>query len=184
MLKAKSLYHLIVYSIVFIIILISFFTFTIINNAHEELQEKIHTLKTDYTNSQKALLKNHIDYVIKFIDYYYNQNKDLKSVNQIKKDVLLAINKLKLSDNPNEYIFIYDFDGNVVLSSNEKLNVGKNFLNFKDSSGKYPISELIKESQKNGGGYVNYFWTKPEASKETNKLSFVNSYSNWKTCGF
>ena len=179
MLKAKSLYHLIVYSIVFIIILISFFTFTIINNAHEELQEKIHTLKTDYTNSQKALLKNHIDYVIKLIDYYYNQNKDLKSVNQIKKDVLLAINKLKLSDNPNEYIFIYDFDGNVVLSSNEKLNVGKNFLNFKDSSGKYPISELIKESQKNGGGYVNYFWTKPEASKETNKLSFVNSYSNW-----
>lgn len=179
MLKAKSLYHLIVYSIVFIIILISFFTFIIINNAHEELQEKIHTLKTDYTNSQKALLKNHIDYIIKFIDYYYNQNKDLKSVNQIKKDVLLAINKLKLSDNPNEYIFIYDFDGNVVLSSNEKLNVGKNFLNFKDSSGKYPISELIKESQKNGGGYVNYFWTKPEASKETNKLSFVNSYSSW-----
>src|SRR5574344_2878564 len=179
MLKAKSLYHLTVYSIVFIIILISFFTFTINNNAHEELQEKIHTLKTDYTNSQKALLKNHVDYVIKFIDYYYKQNKDSKQLEDIKKDVIIAINQLKLSDNPNEYIFIYDFEGNVVLSSNEKLNVGKNFLNVKDSSGKYPIVELIKESQKENGGYVNYFWTKPEVSKETNKLSFVNSFSKW-----
>lgn len=41
--------------------------------------------------------------------------------------MIIAINQLKLSDNPNEYIFIYDFEGNVVLSSNEKLNVGKNF---------------------------------------------------------
>ncbi|WP_198305696.1 cache domain-containing protein [Arcobacter vandammei] len=179
MLKAKSLYHLIVYSIVFIIILISFFTFTIINNAHEELQEKIHTLKTDYTNNQKALLKNHVDYVIKFIDYYYKQNIDLKSEEDIKKDVILAINQLKLSDNPNEYIFIYDFDGNVILSSNEKLNIGKNFLNFKDSIGKFPILELINESKNENGGYVNYFWTKPEASKETNKLSYVNSYNKW-----
>ena len=93
--------------------------------------------------------------------------------------MIIAINQLKLSDNPNEYIFIYDFEGNVVLSSNEKLNVGKNFLNVKDSSGKYPIVELIKESQKENGGYVNYFWTKPEVSKETNKLSFVNSFSKW-----
>lgn len=179
MLKAKSLYHLIVYSIVFIIILISFFTFTIINNAHEELQEKIHTLKTDYTNSQKALLKNHVDYVVKFIDYYYKQNKNLKSLDEIKKDVLFIINQLKLSENPNEYIFIYNFEGNLISSSNEKIDIGKNFLNVKDSSGKYPISELINESQKANGGYVNYFWTKPEASKETNKLSYVKSYSNW-----
>ena len=75
MLKAKSLYHLIVYSIFFIIILISFFTFIIINNAHEELQEKITTLKEDYTNNQKALLKNYVNYVVKFIDYYYIENR-------------------------------------------------------------------------------------------------------------
>ena len=49
MLKAKSLYHLILYSILFIIILISFFTFIIINNAHEELQDKISTLKIEMT---------------------------------------------------------------------------------------------------------------------------------------
>ena len=83
MLKAKSLYHLIVYSILFIIVLISFFTFIIISNAHEELQEKIHTLKVDYTNNQKSLIKNHVNYIINFIDYYYNENKNKKSVETI-----------------------------------------------------------------------------------------------------
>ena len=85
MLKAKSLYHLIVYSILFIIVLISFFTFIIINNAHEELQDKIHTLKIDYTNNQKSLIKNHVNYIINFIDYYYNQNKNIKSVETIQQ---------------------------------------------------------------------------------------------------
>ena len=61
MLRAKSLYHLIVYSILFIIVLVSTFTFIIISNAHEELQEKNHTLKTDYTNNQKELIKNHVN---------------------------------------------------------------------------------------------------------------------------
>ena len=75
MLKAKSLYHLILYSILFIIILISFFTFIIINNAHEELQDKISTLKIDYTNSQKELIKNDVNYVINFITYYNNKYK-------------------------------------------------------------------------------------------------------------
>jgi predicted PurR-regulated permease PerM len=84
MLKAKSLYHLIVYSILFIVVLISFFTFIIINNAHEELQDKIENFKTDYTNSQKELIKNHVNYIINFIDYY-NKNIKIKNLKKNKK---------------------------------------------------------------------------------------------------
>ncbi len=179
MLKAKSLYHLIVYSILFIIVLISFFTFIIINNAHEELQEKIHTLKEDYTNNQKALIKNHIDYVIKFIDYYYKENVDKKDLETIKKEVIVAIKDLDLSDNPNEYIFIYDFDGNLLQNSIDNVNVGKNFLNFTDQSGRKIIEELINISKNKDGGFINYFWSKPEIHKEANKISYVKSYDKW-----
>ena len=179
MLKAKSLYHLIVYSILFIIVLISFFTFIIINNAHEELQEKIHTLKEDYTNNQKALIKNHIDYVIKFIDYYYKENIDKKDLETIKKEVIVAIKDLNLSDNPNEYIFIYDFDGNLLQNSIDNINVGKNFLNFTDQNGRKIIEELINISKNKDGGFINYFWSKPEIHKEANKISYVKSYEKW-----
>lgn len=179
MLKAKSLYHLIVYSILFIILVISSFTFVIINNAHEELQEKVETLKEDYTNNQKALLKNHVDYVIKFIEYYHN-NSNFKNISEdsLKKDVISAVEQLKLSTDPNEYIFIYDFDGNLLLSSHENQG-NQNFLNFQDKKGKFAVKELIENSKNPNGGFVDYFWTKPEINKETNKLSFVNSYTPW-----
>ena len=88
MLKAKSLYHLIVYSILFIVVLISFFTFIIINNAHDELQDKTENLKTDYTNSQKELLKNDVNSIISFIKYYDNKYKKTKTQETIKKEVL------------------------------------------------------------------------------------------------
>ncbi|NCB10883.1 MAG: histidine kinase [Erysipelotrichia bacterium] len=179
MLKAKSLYHLIVYSILFIILLISFFTFIIINNAHEELQEKIKTLKTDYTNSQKTLIKEHVNYVINFIDYYYNQNKNIKPVEVIQKDILDAIELLKITKNPNEYIFIYNFDGKVIQSAALKNNHQDNFIEVVDSNGKKVIKELIETSKKEFGGYVDYVWLNPEINKETNKISYAKSYDRW-----
>ncbi len=179
MLKAKSLYHLIVYSILFIIVLISSFTFVIINNTHDELQEKIHTLKTDYTNNQKELIKNHVNYIINFIDYYNETFKDKKSQAEIQKEILQTIEKLRVNQNPNEYIFIYDFNGKLIQDAVSKNNIGENFYNLKDINGKEVIKELITTSQKKHGGYVEYVWYKPEISKQTNKISYSLSYNKW-----
>ena len=148
MLKAKSLYHLIVYSILFIIVLIASFTFVIISNAHGELQEKIHTLKTDYTNNQKELIKNHVKYVIDFIDYYNETHKHKKTESEIQKEVIEIIEKLRVSENPNEYIFIYDFNGKLIQDSVSRNNIGHVFFDLKDINGKYVIQELIKASKK------------------------------------
>ncbi len=179
MLKAKSLYHLIVYSILFIIVLISSFTFIIINNTHDELQEKIHTLKTDYTNNQKELIKNHVNYIINFIDYYNETFKDKKSQAEIQKEILETIEKLRVNQNPNEYIFIYDFNGKLIQDAVSKNNIGENFYNLKDINGKEVIKELITTSQKKHGGYIEYVWYKPEISKQTNKISYSLSYNKW-----
>ena len=180
MLRAKSLYHLIVYSILFIIVLVSTFTFIIISNAHEELQEKNHTLKTDYTNNQKELIKNHVNYIINFIDYYNETNKNKKSEALIQKEVLEIIEKLRVNENPNEYIFIYDFNGNLVQDAiAKKDNIGHNYLNIKDIKGKEVVKELITTSKRNLGGYVEYVWLKPEISKQTTKISYALSYNKW-----
>ena len=179
MLKAKSLYHLIVYSILFIIVLIASFTFVIISNAHGELQEKIHTLKTDYTNNQKELIKNHVNYVIDFIDYYNETFKNKKTEEEIQKEVIQIIEKLKVSENPNEYIFIYDFNGKLIEDTVSRNNVGHNFFDTKDANGKLVIQELIKASKKKFGDYVEYIWYKPEIGKQTNKISYALSYNKW-----
>ena len=178
MLKAKSLYHLIVYSILFIVVLISFFTFIIINNAHDELQDKTETLKTDYTNSQKELLKNDVNSIISFIKYYDNKYKNTKPQETIKKEVLEALHELR-NDNINEYLFIYDFDGVSLYSPISKDKEGHKYLELKDKEGREVIKELITVSQKPNGGYINYLWYKLAIFKDAKKISYANSYKDW-----
>ena len=179
MFKAKSLYHLIVYSIVFIIILISFFTFIIINNAHDELQEKILTLKTDYSNSQKELIKNDVNSVINFINYYDLKYNDKKSTKQIQKEVLLALNDLKVNINDNEYIFIYNFEGKTLYHPYQKNRVGKTLNDLIDNEEIQAIKELIEISKKHNGGYADYRWHKKDIQNPAEKISYLNSFDKW-----
>ena len=180
MFKAKSLYHLIVYSILFIVVLISFFTFIIIDNAHDELQEKIVTLKTDFTNNQKELIKNDINSVISFVKYYHNRYKDTKTTEEIQKEVFAAINEMKKSKNISDYIFIYGFDGTLLFHPIASDKIGNNRIEMTDTTGKKVIKELITVSQKYLGGYVDYVWYKPDINKNAQKISYANSYDPWK----
>ena len=179
MFKAKSLYHLILYSILFIIVLISFFTFIIINNAHEELQEKITTLKTDYSNNQKVLIKNDVNSAINFINYYHSKYKDIKDEKQLQKEVLSALSKMNKKDKQNEYIFIYAQDGTLLYHPVEKEKIGLNLINITDRNGKRVIKELIDISKKPKGGYVDYIWYEHTINKEAKKISYSKTYDEW-----
>jgi len=181
MFKAKSLYHLIVYSILFIIVLISFFTFIIINNAHEELQDKIVTLNTDYKDNQKELIKNDVNSMISFIKYTHDKYKNTKNIKAIKKEILTTIQEIRKYKDLNEYIFIYNFDGTSIYHPVAKENIGENLLEFTDIKGKKVIKELISISKQKDGGYIEYSWYKPDISKNVKKISYSKSYEplNW-----
>ncbi|QKF81202.1 cache domain-containing protein [Halarcobacter ebronensis] len=181
MIKAKSLYHLILYSIFFIIILTSSFTFIIIENAFDEFQEKIKIIKTDYENKQKDLIEADVKKSLKFINYYYNKFKDIKSENEIKNDILEALEKMRENEKLNNYLFIYDFDGTSIYYPISKEYIGKNLYEFKDPSGKKVIKELIDISKKKDGGFVQYIWYKPEIKDDALKISYAHAYEplNW-----
>ncbi len=179
MIKAKSLYHLILYSIAFIILLASSFSFILVNNAFNDFQEKIEIIKTDFETKQKDLIQLEVSQVLKFISHYHKKFKDLKSENEIKKDLLESIHFISTSNNINNYIFIYDFDGTSIYDPLSNKDIGKNLYELTDQSGKMVIKELIDVSKKEQGGYVQYLWYKPEAKKEVQKVSYAISYKPW-----
>lgn len=179
MIKAKSLYHLILYSIAFIIILISTFTFIIIDNAFDEFQEKIEIVRNDYTSKQKDAIQADIEKTLKFIHYYHNKYKGKKSEKEIKHDILDAIELMRDRTAINDYQFIYDFNGTSIYYPISKRNIGKNLFEFTDTNGKMVIKELIKVSQDNSGGFVEYLWYKPEIKKDVPKISYALSYEPW-----
>lgn len=170
MIKVKSIYQLIVYSIIFIILLISFFTFIIISNAFTEFQEKIHIIEQNNLEKQKALLKEDISRTIRFIEYYHAQNKAVKSELQIQQEILQALDQLKVNDDINDYIFIYNFNGESIYYQEIKEYMGKNLYEFKDPNGIQVIKDLIQASQLPHGDYVEYIWYKPEKTKYQKNL--------------
>ncbi|WP_174247257.1 cache domain-containing protein, partial [Arcobacter sp. LA11] len=179
MIKAKSLYHLILYSIVFIVILTSSFTFIIIENAFDEFQEKIDIIKTDFSTKQKDLIKADIKKTLKFIEYYHQKFKDTKTEREIQNELLNSIEEMRDKKDINDYIFIYEFDGTSIYYPVSDKNIGKNLYEFTDLTGKRVIKEVIDISQKKDGGYVQYIWYKPEIKKEALKISYALSYKPW-----
>jgi signal transduction histidine kinase len=179
MIKAKSLYHLVLYSIIFIVILISFFTFVIIENAFDDFQEKIQIIKTDYASKQKYKIKNEIENVINFIDFYDKKYKNVKSKEEIQKDILQAIEHMRNKQSNDDYIFIYNFDGTSIYNPMSKQTVGKNLINYKDKTGKKLVKELINISKDNAGGYVEYLWVRHSQKKDVKKISYALSYKPW-----
>ena len=179
MIKAKSLYHLILYSIIFIIILTSSFTFIIIENAFDEFQEKIEIIKTDFENKQKDIIKAEIKRTLKFVSYYHETYKNIKSEKEIQDGLLYALEHMRDKKDLSEYIFIYDFDGTSIYYPISDKNIGKNLYEFTDASGKKVVKEIIQISQKKKGGFVQYIWYKPEIQKEALKISYSLSYKPW-----
>ena len=179
MIKAKSLYHLILYSITFIIILTSAFTFIIIENAFDDFQEKIEIIKTDFETKQKDLIQTDIKRTLNYIEFYHNKFKGKKSEKDIQRDLLESIELMRDKKDLNDYVFIYDFDGTSIYYPISDKNIGKNLYEFTDLSGKKVIKEIIEISKKKEGGYVQYIWYKPEIKKEALKISYALSYKPW-----
>jgi len=179
MIKAKSLYHLILYSIFFIVILTSSFTFIIIENTFDEFQEKIKIIKTDYSNKQKELIQSEIKRTLKFIKYYHDKYKDEKTELEIQHDILNSIELMRDGSDINDYIFVYDFSGTLIYYPVESHSIGKNLYEFTDPSGKQVIKELINISKKPKGGFVQYIWYKPALKDDALKISYALSYEPW-----
>ncbi|PLY07828.1 MAG: histidine kinase [Arcobacter sp.] len=180
MIKAKSLYHLILYSIIFIIILTSSFTFIIIDNAFDEFQEKIETIRTSFQERKKETIKKEIEKTLSFITYYHDKHNGLKSEKEIQNDILVALELMRNVKDINDYLFIYKDNGTLIYYPILTSAVGENRLEVTDSSGKKVIKEIINISKKPKGGYVEYIWYKPKIKKDALKISYALSYEPWK----
>jgi len=91
-----------------------------------------------------------------------------------------AYNEIKniryMGDN---YYWINDVDLRMVMHPiNPKLN-GSDLSGSKDPNGKYLFAEMVDICKKNGEGFVDYMWPKPNYVKPQAKISFVKLYKPW-----
>jgi two-component system sensor histidine kinase ChiS len=152
------------------------------------IQEFIHIAKTQGEGYSKYSFKK-ADYEInlypkysfikyfKPLDWLIGTGEYLDHAEQeLKKEVLKWIAEMKYEEDG--YIFIVNRIGNVLLHPDKSL-IGTNFMGVTDPNGVEITKALIRASQLEEGGFVNYLWVKPSTGELTEKLSYARYLPKW-----
>ncbi len=77
------------------------------------------------------------------------------------------------------YFFVFDYDGNNLVSPRQTYLIGKNWRDLKDINGTPITSELIRLARK-GGGYHSFDWIKPSTGETARMIAYVAGLQDWK----
>lgn len=74
----------------------------------------------------------------------------------------------------NDYLFISDMEGTVLVDPGFPNLEGQNIQGVKDTEGKYFVRELLNVVQTTGSGWVDYMWPRAGESVSTQKSTYVS----------
>jgi len=98
--------------------------------------------------------------------------KNYRSEAERTEFIRTYVNKIRFFPDQTGYFFVYNFSClNIALPNPYELQ-GKNLYSHQDSHGKYVIRELSAVA-KQGGGFVEWYWTKPGSTGYHRKLGYA-----------
>jgi two-component system cell cycle sensor histidine kinase/response regulator CckA len=181
---------------------VSLFGFLWILNEYARFKKEAVTLREDYFDAQKSLIKSETDRVIDYIEYkksqaeerlkqviksrtneaydialnLYNQNKSRKSSSEIEKIIKDAIRPVRYN-NQRGYYFITRLDGVEILFADRPEMEGRNLIDMQDIQGKFVIRDMIDIIRTSGEGFYRYTWTKPNnTGKNFPKIAYIKYF--------
>ncbi|OEE90570.1 chemotaxis protein [Enterovibrio norvegicus FF-162] len=118
-------------------------------------------------DSAHSLVKHHYQ---RFIDGELSEA-------QAKKLALNAVASLRYDQN--NYFWINDSHPTMILHPiKPKLN-GQDLTTFEDKAGKRLFVEMAQVATQSGGGFVDYYWSKPGSDNPVEKASYVKLFKPW-----
>jgi PAS domain S-box-containing protein len=188
--------------VVFILIFSLVFTLIITKYINEESKHDISRIKDLYVNSHNQKIKEKVNNMYKYILHeennaldklkknikekvyeahniaikIYQQNKDIKSKQEIIELIKFYFNDIRFNDGRG-YIFIEDINGKKILQPINKKLEGKNLLNFKDINGYQFVKTIVDTIKNKTEKFDEYYWNKnDDTSKAYKKISFYKYF--------
>ena len=122
-------------------------------------------------------IKGQVENVISLLDEIYAEFQDgVYTEEEAKKHAADLVRQLRYGESGYFWIDTYDGD-NVVLLGQE--TEGTNRLDTEDSQGYQMIKDIIKNGQKEGGGFTEYYYTKEEGTETYPKRAYSKAFEPW-----
>ena len=77
------------------------------------------------------------------------------------------------------FFFVYDYDGNNLVSPRQTEMIGLNWADLADSEGTPIVAEFIRLARE-GAGYHTHLWPKPSTGQEARMITFVLGLQDWR----
>lgn len=77
------------------------------------------------------------------------------------------------------YFFVYDYDGNNLVSPRHTDLIGRNWLGMMDANGT-DITDTLIARARSGGGYHTYDWIKPSTGEPARMVAYVIGLQDWR----
>ncbi|SBR45310.1 MULTISPECIES: methyl-accepting chemotaxis protein [unclassified Halomonas] len=95
---------------------------------------------------------------------------------EAKQQAAEIVRSMRFEDN--NYIFIYDYEGNNIVTAPAPDREGTNMIDAKGPDGTYIIRDIV-ELASEGGGFYEYVWEYPGTDEPQPKHSFVDQLDKW-----
>ncbi len=137
-------------------------------------EREIRALETQLIEAKKAELQNYLSIArTAFVNIYGRAAPD-------DEEAKLAVTQILSSMlyGQDGYFFVFDYDGNNLVSPRQTYLIGKNWRGLTDLHGTPVTDELIKIAR-TGGGYHAFDWTKPSTRETARMVTYVIGLQDW-----
>ena len=152
-----------------LLILICFFGLTVwfYYSLSDSIYQEKKSMTRQLVESTTGILAHYADLV----------NRKQLTLGEAQDQAKEVIRSLRFGDN--NYFWINDLRGNVIMHPVKQEMEGKDQTDYKDSEGQRIFVSFVNVSKSNGAGYVDYMWPKPGQTKPSPKVSYVKLFKDW-----
>jgi methyl-accepting chemotaxis protein len=112
-------------------------------------------------------------------EYDERAKKGEFSQEEAQKRARMRLEKLRYGENHNEYFWVNDLEGKLLMHGFKPEMTGKSLLEDKDPTGKRYMAEMVAVCKDKGEGIVEYQWAKPGSSSPVSKIAYVRLFKPW-----
>lgn len=136
------------------------------------------SFKDSLLESKRVQLNYIVNSAHNIVKHFHDRNLAGElSTEEAKARAIEAVQAIRYDGN--NYLWINDYDVNIVMHPTKPQLNGKNLAGFEDPNGKKLFVEFVEIVEANGEGYVDYMWPRPDSDEPVEKLSLVKGYSDW-----
>lgn len=143
--------------------------------SRQTAQQEIKILQDELIAAKRAELKNYLSLArTAFINIYGRALPDDEDAKLQATQTLSAM--LYGQDG---YFFVYDYDGNNLVSPRRTELIGRNWQGVAGPDGQMVVDQMIAIARQ-GGGYLTYDWPKPSTGQVERMVSYVVGLQDWR----